>query len=449
MALKSILFKNEWDLDTDGAFDDDDDDYWEELKREQEQFWDDSLKKYGLKFTDVPAFFEGYKKRLEEYMKRIGCSCRHRVTVSNGLCDYLEEHEPDEEDYFFWQVCMFDDDHILFDDDKEHEKQDIYRWFFGLLDRMERAEKIYINQKKSAEEYVRLASEIEFLSEPVGEIDMGKVKAVLLEYKFSGECFEDNLEKLADRICRSPSLYKIAPLVFYAALTRYTKKMTDVQDYKMNFTAALRRIEYSVKKNNGKNVTNFGKHIDLFVDLCNALCPDEENRNLCYGGFNIITNIGECDIIFGGRMGMLRPLKNYLNEGDFGGFPHGDADNPCNIESMVADIDLIQYEKYDKQLPKSKKFLGKLQQYIIEHGNVVWDYIDLIDEGRTEECIPIVSEIINGSQIAFDDCSVRMQALLQAIVVKELMTCISEVTRGRLVDMMGKFDRFILKDLLI
>lgn len=446
MFLKSILFRDEYDNDPEGIFDDGDD-YEDRVKRECERFWEESLKKYGLKFIDVPNFFEGYKKRLEEYMKRIGCRRRHKVTVSNALCDYLEGHEPDEEDYFFWQVCMFDYEHILFggDEDTSFEKQDIYRWFFRLLDRMERAENISLNQKKAAAEYAHLMSEIVFSDEPVGEIDLGKVKVVLLEYGFSGECFEENLDRLTDRICHSPSLYKVAPLMYYAALMRYTRKMTDVQDYKMNFTAALRRIEYKVEKNNGKNADNFRKHLNLFYDLCGALCPDEENTYLCYAGFNAITNICECTFIYWEDLIMLRPMEMQLCDVDFCGFPNGDADNPCNIDSMVAYIDLLQYEEYDEKLPPNKKFLSKMQRYIIENSHVWLDYIKLIDENRTEECIPIVNEIINGSKIDLGDCNVRMQALLQAIAVKEMMTCITEVTRSRLAELFGKFDKFILK----
>lgn len=446
MFTNPILFKDDYDdYYDDDYFEEDDEEFEGNLKKEQKKFWDDSLKKYHLKFTEVPAFYDRYKKRMTEYMKRIGCSCLHRVTVSNALCDYLENHEPDREDYFFWRVCLYDDNYVFFgaDEDKDFDKQDILMWFFKLLNEIECSEKIYANQKKAREEYTLLMSEIVFSEEPVGEIDLQKVKSAVLPYEISGECFEDNLENLTDRICHSPNLFKIAPLVFYVALMRYTKKMTDSQDYKMNFSKALRRFEYGIDKDNGKNIDNFYLHISLFLDLCDTLCPDEENRYLCYSGFNAITNICECPLIYWDDFGPLTPQEYRLRDMYFSGFAGGDSENPCNVESTVAYIDLMRYEEYDDRLPKKKKFLGKIRDYINGNPHLCRDYIRLIDEKRTEECIPIVNEVINESGIDLEGCGVRMQALLQAIIIKELMECICVRVRDRLVGLMGRFDKII------
>lgn len=452
MVWDSILFKNEGDdlakelrdsyLETFGET-------YEETeakrKKEEEDFWKASLKKYHLRVTEVPAFYDKYKKRLTDYMKRIGCHCCQRVAVSHAMCDYLESHEPDEEDYFFWKVCMYDYEHMLFDEHEGFERQDVYRWFFRLLDRMETAENICIHQEKARQEYARLMSEIVFNDEPVGEIDLDKVKLAVMSYNIDGECFDDNLKRLSERICLSTELFKVAPLVFYAALMRYTKKMTDTQDYTMNFPKALRRIEYSIDKDNGKNINKFKEHLGLFYSLCDALCGCEEDRYLCYAGFNNITNIGECPLICWGGLDELRPLKIQLEYMNFCGFAHGDNENPCYSENTVAFIDLLQYEDYDKSLPNNKKFLGKIRNYIINNPQLYKDYIKLIQENRTEECIPIVNRILTGSEVDMSDCSVRMQALLQAIVVKELMDCICERTKSRLLGFMGFFDSIIFR----
>lgn len=452
MLWDSILFKNEDDelvkelrdsyLETFGET-------YEESeareKKEREDYWKASLEKYHLRVTEVPAFYEKYKKRLTDYMKRIGCSCCQRVAVSNAMCDYLECHEPDEEDHFFWKVCMCDYEHMLFHEHEGYERQDVYRWFFRLLDRMETVENIYIHQKNSDSEYARLMSEIVFNDEPVGEIDLDKVKLAVMSHGIDGECFDNNLKRLAERICLSPGLFKTAPLVFYASLMRYTKKMTDTQDYTMNFPKAMRRIEYSIDKDNGKNVNKFREHLELFYDLCDALCSCEEDRHLCYAGFRAITNISECQLIYWGELDELRPLEAQIDHWGFEGFADKSLDNPCYSENTVALIDLMQYEDYDKTLPNNKKFLGKIRSFIINDPKAYKDYIKLIQENRTEECIPIVNRILTGSEIDMSDCSVRMNALLQAIVVEELMNCISTVTKYRLLSFMGFFDDIIFR----
>ena len=83
-----------------------------------------------------------------------------------------------------------------------------------------------------------MISDISFSGEEVGKINLPAVKAVIKKYNIDGICFESNLRNLTDRICHSKTLYTLAPLVYYAALMRYTKKMTDSQDYKMNFPTA-------------------------------------------------------------------------------------------------------------------------------------------------------------------------------------------------------------------
>ena len=105
----------------------------------------------------------------------------------------------------------------------------------------------------------------------------------------------------------------------------------------------------------------------------------------------------------------------------------------------------MQYEDYDKTLPTNKKFLGKIRNYIINNPQAYKNYIKLIQEDRTEECISIVNRILTGSEIDMNDCSVRMNALLQAIVVEELMNCISTVTKYRLLSFIGYFDDIIFR----
>ena len=131
----------------------------------------------------------------------------------------------------------------------------------------------------------------------------------------------------------------------------------------------------------------------------------------------------------------------------FSGFARGDGENPCNLDSTVAYVDLLRYEEYDDRLPKNKKFLGKIRDYIRKNPHLCKDYIRLIDEERTEECIPIVNEVINESGIDLGDCNVRMQALLQAIVVKELMECICEMTKYRLIGLLESFDDIIFENI--
>jgi len=168
MEVKPILFANDYD-----HYDDvfgDLDQYEEEEKKKKEEYFENSLKKYDLDYCSVADFFEQYNKKVEELCEHISCPCRHRIAVSNALCDYLDDHEPDEDIYFLWQLCVNDDDHVLFDSEhKFFEDNDIYRWLFRLLDCIDSTKYIYVNQVKALKQYDELISDISFSDNPVGK----------------------------------------------------------------------------------------------------------------------------------------------------------------------------------------------------------------------------------------------------------------------------------------
>ena len=152
MDAKPILFTDEYDCFDDDVFGDLDN-YEEEERKRNEEYFNSCLKKYSLTYEQVPAFFEEYNERVERLLERISCPCHHRIAVSNALCDYLDDHEPDEDDYFLWSLCLNDNSHLLFDakSNSRFQQYEVLRWFFYLLDSIEDTRYIYVNQKKAAE----------------------------------------------------------------------------------------------------------------------------------------------------------------------------------------------------------------------------------------------------------------------------------------------------------
>ena len=444
MDAKPILFKDEYDCFDDDVFGDLDN-YEEEERKRNEEYFNSCLKKYDLTYEQVPAFFEEYNERVERLLERISCPCRHRIAVCNALCDYLDDHEPDEDDYFLWSLCLNDNSHLLFDakSNSRFQQYEVLRWFFYLLDSIEDTRYIYVNQKKAADKFGDLISDISFSNEEVGKIDLPAVKTVIKKYNIDGICFESNLQNLTDRICHSKTLYTLAPLVYYAALMRYTKKMTDSQDYKMNFHNALRRMEYQINQNNGKNIDKFYEHVNLFYELSQTLCSNDEQKFLCYAGFSAISNICECSLMNWGYMSYLRPLELQLKDRVFTGFINGLKDNPCFIESTVSMSDIWRFEEYDNTLPRSRKILGKIRTFIYGNLEICNEYLELIRHSRTSECVPIVYKVINGSGIDLSGFDPRMYALVQAVVMEEIMDCMCYRTNYRLISFMNCFDKIL------
>lgn len=445
MEVKPILFANDYD-----HYDDvfgDLDQYEEEEKKKKEEYFENSLKKYGLDYCSVADFFEQYNKKVEELCEHISCPCRHRIAVSNALCDYLDDHEPDEDIYFLWQLCVNDDDHVLFDSEhKFFEDNDIYRWLFRLLDCIDSTKYIYVNQVKALKQYDELISDISFSDNPVGQINLSKVKCAIKPYKIKGVCFDSNLKNITERICRSESLFRLAPLVLYVALMRYTKKMVDTQDFNLNFKNALQRKEYRIDQDNGKNIDNFREHINIFLDLCKVLCTDDESEFLCYAGFSQISNICECTLIIWSYMDWLRPLKIQLENRRFVGFIHGLNDNPCYSDNAVAFMDMMRFEEYDNTLSRNKRMLPKIRGYILEHSEIGDEYLKLIREGCTSKCVSLVNKVISGSGIDINSFDNRMYSLVQAVVMEEIMEYISVKTQYRLIGCMNSFDKLLFTD---
>lgn len=205
----------------------------------------------------------------------------------------------------------------------------------------------------------------------------------------------------------------------------------------------MRRMEYQINQNNGKNIDKFYEHVNLFYELSQTLCSNDEQKFLSYAGFSAISNICEFSLMNWGYMTYLRPLELQLKDRVFTGFINGLKDNPCFIESTVSMSDIWRFEEYDNTLPGRKKILGKIRAYIYGDLEICNEYLELIRHSCTSECVPIVYKVINGSGIDLSGFDPRMYALVQAVVMEEIMDCICYRTNYRLIGFMNCFDKIL------
>ena len=112
--------------------------------------------------------------------------------------------------------------------------------YFLLTDEAEMRMRSHREQTAARNRFRQIISHITYSVEAVGELDFRRLQKVVFDLGFKGDALENNLKMLTDVITHSPELFEIAPVIYYSALMRNTKKMQSKEDYEPNINALLR-----------------------------------------------------------------------------------------------------------------------------------------------------------------------------------------------------------------
>lgn len=375
-------------------------------------------------YSEFMLWFEAMKKRLDISKMQKALFCRRLCKVLKNDCG--------EDMKRLWCLCLSEHSDFLFD--RQGDTNDIdyaeYREFnFAMLiEDIESYMRRLENESANVLKFMRLAENITFQKETLTEINADSLASAMTEvYGIGGENYKDNMRKICGKISCSPELSKIIPNVLYALFMRYRKKLTDNEDFLPNFKSALRKMNYIIDVDNGKNQEVYEEHLDVYENLC--ACFEDCDKSLCDAGFSCMSNLCENEILpWEDYSDFERPLETELLGKYFTCFPGGLDDNPVFAANhMDIDIsDMAAYEDfYDAKLPPKLRIIDKTEKFLEENSDIAEQYITLIENDETDKCIQIVHDIIERSEIDPAFIKPEMVNLTNAIIMEEVHKNIS------------------------
>jgi hypothetical protein len=297
------------------------------------------------------------------------------------------------------------------------------------------------NEKRLGDEFESLTKKITFEDAPAAEIGIDKLYHFLsIEAQIDGEFFEDNLHYLTEKICHSPELVKVAPLVYYSLIERQRKKMLTSPDYDPNWSNVLRREERQIDTDNGKNIDNFCEHIGIYELACRCIDDSLFDKSFCDIGFARMSNIPECSLVpWENYPTFERPVYSRIRDSYFTCFPNGLNDNPIFAANDIHYDDMTDFEFYDDRQPKSRKILGKVRAYIKENEHICNDYCKLVQSGETDKLYPIILDVTDNSGIDTKHIKPELIDIVNAVITDEIMKRIDEIVKGKMLDLLSAF----------
>lgn len=423
------------------GYDEDDEDcgldeFLDKIEAECESF-EERLKRYNITLLELRRKYADFAEWYGEMINRIGAECKQKAVVCRALCRYIREHGFDDDIIKLWCICVSEYYDYVIAYDFDNDEQSILFNFLTLESDMQDFMYRIKNEDAVLDKFNELVSSIQLGDKPVGNIDSKRIYHELsLKMGINGPELEANLENAAADICRSPQLYKLAPLVFYSLLKRQEKRMTDTSGYEPNYKALFNVMVRCIDRDNGKNISAINSHIDMYK-FFKQIFRGQFDEYLCDMGFSAISNISQCSLV--SFDGITRPLYYQLRDECFTVFPNGLLDNPVVVGADVHHDDVANYQYYDDRLPPKYRILGKVRRYIAENEQLSEDYISLIINGKTDNCMPIVLSIFSGADIGGSVRKPELMDVIYAVIMDELQQHINDKIYADMLDMIGIF----------
>ena len=384
---------------------------------------DDLLESHNMNIETADAECKKYISEFDDLVKRIGCSVKDKFNICEKTAELLEKGKIKKDDLAlcYAMLSVFSD--ILFKEESDDEVR--IASYLKLTDEAEMRMRYYKEQEEARSRFRKLCSKINRSETPVGEIDFRKLQRSVYNLGFRGEQLENNLRVLTEIIVHSKELYGIAPLIYYSALMRNTNKMQSKADYEPNIKALLKREEYGIDSDNGKNINTMSRHINVISGLTNDIGGDNVWLQLI--GFDEICNIMQCELIDWDDMKDLRPVRVQMEEDAFSVFVNGAADNPfyTNFDEYLDEM--TELESIHSKITES------INRYICSHQDVIEKYEDMLKNDTSEKCMPLINEVINGSDIDITGISANKIPSVYCYIMRSVMEGVSEHMHQRLI----------------
>lgn len=426
---------------TDYDEDDDDcgyDEFLENIENEYETF-EERLERCNISLDELRIKFAAFSDWYNDMLVRIGAECRQKAIVCRALCRYIRSNGFDDDIMRFWCICESEYFDCVLADGYDWDEQSRLFNFISLEEDIQNYIFRLKNENMVKGEFRKLRSGISFMDKPAAKIDAKKLYHDFLDgFDIDGPEFEANFETVTSDICHSPELYKAAPLVYYGVITRQTKKMTGTNGYEPNYKAVLETKLRCIDKDNGKNLDSIALHIEVYKFFKRKL-EGRFDEFFCDMGFSVMSNIVQCDLL--PIDGIKRPLYYQLKDSGFSAFPNGYFDNPIAVKADVHSDDVENYEYYDEKLPSRFSLLKKIRPFIAENKSFSDEYLDLVVKNGTDQCMPIVLGIFNGSDVEKNFIKLDLMDIVYAVIIDELQKAISDRIQSEMLEMIKLFEK--------
>ncbi len=414
------------------SYDDDDEDYdfqefIDDLENDGASF-EDMMKEYGKGINELRREYKAFKSEYDDTLNRLAPKACGKLFLCRSLCGELRTNGSDKALDKMWCICVSENSDFLFD--TETDEQYILQNYLMLRKDMENYMFRLENEKAYFEKAKALLENITFKEEPVWEFDFDLFFDVFSAAgEFESECLEDNLRAATEKALHSEQLTQLLPLMYYVLFTRYRNKLFDTSGYEPNFSKIFRYVEYKIDEDNGKNIAAFDDHLGFYDAFCSYFKSCD--KYLCDCAFSCISNISRCSGAgWEDFKSFTRPLLCTLKDGYFS----CNIENPFLKEDAVSLDDIIGFECDDEERPHKARILPKVRSFIEAHPDISEKFIALAAENRTSECMPLVMEIISGSQISTKLVKPQAAAALNACIIGEVIGYIDRCVKDELTD---------------
>lgn len=371
---------------------------------------DELLEAHDMNIETAAKRCDEYMSEFDGFIKRIG-SASDKFGICEKLAVMLERHETDSADLPWCYAVLSSFADFLFREEDDDEVR--ITSYLKLTDEVEFRMRCCKEQASAVKEFDSIISDITRSEETVGEIDFRLLQRTVYNLGFRGEQLENNLRMLTDIITHSKELYRIAPLIYYSALMRNTKKMQSKEDYEPNISALLRRMEYGIDTDNGKNIPVLEKHLNVITTLVDVIGGDDVW--LCLMGFDRICNIMQCDLLDWENMSILRPIRDQIMDDVFSVFVGGAADNPfyTDFDEYLSEHIYIE-EKYPS-------FAESIDSFTETDDTAVEKYEELLRNGSGEKALSAINIAIDGAGVLITDIDAKDSMAAYSYVMAKIM----------------------------
>lgn len=406
---------------------------------EAAESFEDVLSRYSTNLDEVRSNYADFLAWYNRMLERIGAKCRHKALVCLDFLKYAETNPVDDDIIKFWCVCISEENYFLFDQDDDERCN--LTGYLRLNDDVDNYFRRIKSENDVRERFHNLLDNITFQDKSVITADVSSLyHAFCIDGGLKGVCLKDNLDYVNEMICHSEELAKIAPLVYYSLFARYRKKLLETIGYEPNFKKILRRMEYVIDMDNGKNIDTFEEHIAIYRCAC-CYCDNSYDRYLCDIGFAEMSNIVDCTMLDWTKYtDITLPLRNELTKKYFSAFPGGLNENPIFIRAGVELDALSNFEEIDENRIESLKIIPKIKKYFEEHPETLMNYAELLRKNKANECMPIVFDVVDNSGVKEILRKACTMDVLNAVVIEELHSSSSSFIQSKMWNILNLFN---------
>ncbi len=415
----------------------DDDAFHDECCSEALSF-EEFLQRIGKTSDAAKQEYSEFMLWFEAMCVQMGIKNIHKALFCRKICSLLK-NERSIDLKRVWCLCLSDHSDFLFEKQQELSDNDymeyrIMQCYYlkedidNLLERLK-------SESLCNQQFDQISKSISFSNETFLNIDVERLYKVVTEgIGLKGKHLKDNMIYACDKISHSAELSQIAPVVLYSLFTRYNKKMSDTGGFIPNFKAVIGFRNYIIDENNGKNQDSYMEHIIIYQGMCSFF--SDCDRTLCDVAFANMSNLVKNDNMNWYEFPLFKkPLLIELEDNFFTCFPNGLDDNPAFLSDDVSVEDMIAFEEYyDSRLGANEHILRHVREYLSKDNEPAEQYIRMIELNETNQCMKIIHDIIEKSDVKPENIKPEMSNIVNAAIMEETLANVNDRMKKEMLD---------------